>query len=377
MQSGQPVAYTSRALTDTETRYAQIEKELLAIVFACDRFDAYIYGRDVVNVESDHQPLETIMKKPLSDAPKRLQRMLLRLQKYSLNVRYKRGKEMHLADTLSRAYLPGEVSVAEVEELECISHTQSLALAPDDLQRIQHTASQDGALQELRRVILQGWPEHKAEVPDAARPYFDFRHQMTVQDQLIFKGPVVVIPAALRSEMMAKCHATHIGIEGCLRRARESMYWPRMSSDLKDYIAKCDVCLAHQNSPAKETIMQHEIIARPWAKVGADLCDLNGRSLLVVCDYFSGFKEVERLNSTTTSAVSRALKILFARYGVPNIVVTDNGPQFASAEFVLCQQVGLPTCYIITTLPPVKWKSRECRQNHQASVQQMPGNKTV
>ena len=203
------------------------------------------------------------MKKPLSDAPKRLQRMLLRLQKYSLNVRYKRGKEMHLADTLSRAYLPEEVSVAEVEELECISHSQSLALAPGDLQRIQHTASQDGAIQELRRVILQGSPEHKAEVPDAARPYFDFRHQMTVQDQLIFKGPVVVIPAALRSEMMAKCHATHIGIEGCLRRARESMYWPRMSSDLKDYIAKCDVCLAHQNSPAKETIMQHEIIARP------------------------------------------------------------------------------------------------------------------
>ena len=258
MQGGQPVAYTSRALTDTKTRYAQTEKELLAIVFACDRFDAYIYGRDVVNVESDHQPLQMIMKKPLSDAFKRLQRMLLRLQKYLLNVRYKRGKEMHLADTLSRAYLPEEVSVAEVEELECISHTQSLALAPGDLQRIQHTASQDGAIQELRRVILQGWPE-----PDAARPYFDFRHQMTVQDQLIFKGPVVVIPAALQSKMMAKCHATHIGIEGCLRRAHGSMYWPCMSSDLKDYIAKCDVCLAHQNSPAKETIMQHEIIARP------------------------------------------------------------------------------------------------------------------
>ena len=118
MQNGQPVAYTSRALTDTEIRYAQIEKELLAIVFACDRFDAYIYGRDVVNVESDHQPLETITRKPLNDAPKRLQRMLLQLQKYSLNVRYKRGKQMHLADTLSRAYLPGEMSVAEVEELE-------------------------------------------------------------------------------------------------------------------------------------------------------------------------------------------------------------------------------------------------------------------
>jgi hypothetical protein len=96
MQSGQPVAYASRALTDTEIRYAQIEKELLAIVFACNRFDAYIYGREMINVESDHQPLETIVRKPLNDAPKRLQRMLMQLQKYSLNVRYKRGKLMYL-----------------------------------------------------------------------------------------------------------------------------------------------------------------------------------------------------------------------------------------------------------------------------------------
>ena len=78
MQNGQPVAYASRALTDAETRYAQIEKELLAIVFACERFDVYIYGRDMVKVESDHQ---MIMRKPLNDAPKRLQRILLQLQK--------------------------------------------------------------------------------------------------------------------------------------------------------------------------------------------------------------------------------------------------------------------------------------------------------
>jgi len=90
-----------------------------------------------------------------------------------------------------------------------------------------------------------------------------------IQDQLIFKGPVVVIPVALR----AKCHASHIGVESCLRRARESMFWPRMSSDLKEYIMKCDVCLAYQNAPHKETIIQHEVTAWPWAKVGADLCD--------------------------------------------------------------------------------------------------------
>lgn len=333
MQGGQPVAYASRALTNTETRYAQIEKELLAIVFACNKFDAYIYGREAVNVESDHQPLEIITQKPLNDAPKRLQRMLLQLQKYSLKVRYKKGTLMHLADTLSRAFLPESTAVVEIQNLEHINHVDSLAMAPDDIQQLQLAAAQDVAMQELRQTIHQGWPDNKAQTPEAARPFFAFREQMTVQDKLVFKGQQVVIPVALRTEMMAKCHAAHIGLEGCLRRARDSMYWPRMSADLKDYIARCDVCLAHQDSPQRETLIQHEITARPWAKVGTDLCDMEGRSLLIVCDYFSGFVEVERLNTTTSGAVIKALKVMFARYGVPNVIVSDNGPQFASAEF--------------------------------------------
>ena len=77
MQKGQPVAYASRALTPTETRYAQIENELLAIVFGCEHFEAYTYGREMVQVETDHQPLETIVRTPLHSAPSCLQRMLL------------------------------------------------------------------------------------------------------------------------------------------------------------------------------------------------------------------------------------------------------------------------------------------------------------
>ena len=86
MQNEQPVAYASRALTPTETRYAQIEKELLAIIFACDHFEVYIYGRKAVHVETDHQPLVSIVQKPLSIAPSCLQRMLLWLQKYIFTI---------------------------------------------------------------------------------------------------------------------------------------------------------------------------------------------------------------------------------------------------------------------------------------------------
>ena len=111
------------------------------------------------------------------------------------------------------------------------------------------------------------------------------------------------------------------------------MYWPRMSSELKEYISKCDICMAHRSMPGKEPLKQHEFAARPWAKVGADLCDYSGRILLVVCDYYSNFIEVEHLNRATTNTVSKALRTMFARYGVPDVLISDNGPQFASEEF--------------------------------------------
>ena len=105
LQEGRPVCYASRALTTTEENYAQVEKDLLAIVFSCEKFDQYVYGRHIT-VQSDQKPLEIITKKSMIDAPKRLQRMLLRLQKYDIDVVYTRGKEMLIADALSRAYLP-------------------------------------------------------------------------------------------------------------------------------------------------------------------------------------------------------------------------------------------------------------------------------
>ena len=99
LQLQQPVSFSSRALTQTETRYAQIEKELLAIVFACEKFDKYIFGRDVIHVETDHKLLEEIFNESLRDAPARLQRMLLRLQLYNRDVKYKKGPLMYIADT--------------------------------------------------------------------------------------------------------------------------------------------------------------------------------------------------------------------------------------------------------------------------------------
>ena len=106
-----------------------------------------------------------------------------------------------------------------------------------------------------------------------------------------------------------------------------------MSKDLKDYISKCDICLSRQSVPGREPILQHDIIECPWAKIGVDLCELNGRILLVVCDYHSNLIEIDNINKATSQTVSKSLKGMFSRHGAPDIVISDNGPQFSSVEF--------------------------------------------
>ena len=123
-------------------------------------FETYIYGRDVVHVDSDHKPLETIMLKPLHAAPQRL----LRLQKYNLELRYKKGCDMFLADTLSRAYLP-EVNASELtQELEGIDHKFLLPVSEARWQQIEHASADDPVLQELRLMTQRGWPSNRSDV---------------------------------------------------------------------------------------------------------------------------------------------------------------------------------------------------------------------
>ena len=260
--------------------------------------------------------------------------MLLKLQRYNLVVTYKKGTTIVVADTLSRAHLSC-VNVCEFSSnLESVDHTALLAVSENRLQQIRHASANDSVLTALQQTIQHGWPNDKKKVPTNIRAYYDYRDELIVQDQLVFKGEKLVIPAAMRREMMSIAHSSHIGIEGCIRRVRDTLYWPQMSKDLKEYISKCDICLSNQSLPGRELILQHDIIERPWAKIGVDLCELNGRTLLVVCDYYSNFIEIDNINKATSQTVSKALKGMFSRYGIPDIVISDNGSQFSSMELV-------------------------------------------
>ena len=184
-------------------------------------------------------------------------------------------------------------------------------------------------------VIQRGWPSNRKAVPECLYPYFDIQDVLTIEDELVFKGHQLVVPASLCRELMAVTHASHIGVETCIQQARDCLYWPLMSKEMKKYVARCDVCMAHRNEQRKEPIQQHEFVGRPWSKVAADLCDLDKRTLLVISDYFSNYIIVACIQSVTRRSIIKELKAVFARFAILDTLDTDNGPQFASAEFAV------------------------------------------
>jgi len=122
--------------------------------------------------------------------------------------------------------------------------------------------------------------------------------------------------------MFERTHSSQVGIEACLRRARECLYWPGMNADITKHVQQCEICCNHQITQQKETLMPHELNDRPWAKIGTDLFACNGHDFLVTVDYYSNFWEVNRLEDMSSATVIRKLKAHFTRYGIPETVVT-------------------------------------------------------
>ena len=335
LQEGQPVHYANRALTTTEQNYAQIEKELLAVVFSCEHFEHYIYGKHVT-VETDHKPLIAIQKKPINTASKRLQRMMLRLQRFDLNLTYKPGKEMFIADALSRA-LPKQSKISSTShfcnDLETVNFVEDLPISDSTLAKFQVETAKDESLQVLSQVIRAGWPTKTSMVPTSAQPFFKYRDEMTLQNGLIFKGTKIVVPESLHRCMLEETHKSHQGLQACLRRAREVFFWPKLSAQLKDLIDKCSICQSVKPEQASEPLQPHPVPDRPWQRVATDLFTFENRNYLVLVDYYSNFIELDYLADTSSQTVIHKLKMHFARHGVPDYVVSDNGPQYTSSEF--------------------------------------------
>lgn len=327
MQDGEPVAYASKALSDAETRYANIEREMLAVVFGCERFHTYIFGKRFI-VESDHKPLQMIHLKPLTSAPPRLQRMLLRLQPYDFVLCYRPGKQIPIADSLSRAPTEDKTHIPLDVQINLVQ------FSAERLADIKRETERDTVLHSLKRVITSGWPETRNDLAPALRPYWSFRDELAIEDGLIMKGGRVIIPLSLQAFILSKLHEGHQGSTKTKLRAKDCVYWININSDIDDVVSQCAVCQENQRSQPKEPLLAHELPTRPWQILGTDLFYLDGNEYLIIADYYSKFPFIRRLRKNASSSdVINAMQEIFAEHGVPEKVISDNGPHFSASAF--------------------------------------------
>ena len=171
-------------------------------------------------------------------------------------------------------------------------------------------------------------------MPPELLPYFQVRSELSIAEGLIFKGDEIVILSALRNEMKERIHMGHMGSERYKARAWQLMYWPKINADITDMVSNCSACLENRRYHQQEPLIAHGVPTAPWHKVGMDIFSFKSRDYLLAVDYFSSYPEVCLLNDTHSSSVIMKLKSLFSRFGIPKVVISDNGPQFSSYQFM-------------------------------------------
>ena len=137
--------------------------------------------------------------------------------------------------------------------------------------------------------------------------YWNYREELAVEDGLVFKAHRLVIPSSLRAEYLKDLHACHLGEEKTLLRARETVFWPGISDDVKNAVKSCDVRLKYKPAQQKEPLIPHDVLSLPWFKLGVEIFEHRSHHYLLVADYFSKFPVVRKLiNQTSGHVISLA-----------------------------------------------------------------------
>lgn len=337
IQNERPVAYISRTLTPIEQRYSQIERECLSIIFAVTRLKQYLTGINFV-LTTDHKPLLQIFQKPIDKLSSRLQRWVLSIQHFTFQLQHIAGEENLLADALSRNSVSGDHDRTPEEIAEFTICALSNAL-PLNLATVAKETIEDDELIEISNAISKGWDSISCK---KLLPYYHLRDQLSLRfvgnNKLICNAGKVVIPRSMRTQLLTVVHEGHAGINKMKSMIRSYAYWPQMTQDIVDFVQKCSPCIIHQkrgdNAPLQQVA---ETVEKPWSKISIDLTGpseaLEGNVLLTMIDLHSRFPEVEVLRRSRSSDIIESLAKQFARYGIPDTLISDNGTPFVSNEF--------------------------------------------
>ena len=153
-----------------------------------------------------------------------------------------------------------------------------------------------------------------------------------MENGLVTKGARLVIPSTLRSKVLEQIHEGHLGIEKCMLKARDSVFWPGISNDIRETVEKCGICQASSKA-AKPIGNVSDVPPHAWHTLGTDLFYWNKIDYLVIGDYFSKYLIVRRLPNSSTHVVIKELGLVFTELGRPFVLRSDNGPCYSSREF--------------------------------------------
>ena len=364
----------SRSLSPAETRYAVCELEMLAIEWSMNKKCAWwLRGCPDFKVVTDHRPLLGVFEKGLDEIENtRLQRMRLKLQGYSMKVDWIEGKKHQLADALSRAplFAPPE-DEDEREELACRSLRASVienmcksdetccatcgiaTTMTDDcgtgidknLLDLIDKAKSDKDYQQIVTAFKKGDLPEKLPQSHPARQYASVWEDISLFDEyplLVYQGHRIIVPQSCRKGILEILHRPHTGQVKTKRNAKALYYWPGMNNDIKRITEQCDQCRLHLRSQSNEPLQQ-TVAERGFQMLSTDLFEALGQKFIVIADRYSGMVFCEKLNSETTTAVTKKLQELFDRMSaLPQSLRTDGGPCFKSQEFKdWCDKLGI------------------------------------
>lgn len=323
-----PISFVSRRLYAAEQRYSQLDKEGLALMFRVERFHQYLWGRRFEAV-MDHKPLLGLLGPdkavPVQASPG-VVRWALKLAAYSYQLVYRSGKDLAPTDALSRLPLPEvPAAVPEPAEVFMLEHAY-----PEVLSRsaVSQATSRDLVLSQVVKAVSRG--EELAE-----RTYSHKPAELSLQQGCLLWGSRVVIPQSLRSTVLQLLHAGHPGVEKTKMVARSHVWWPGLNQDIARMVQSCQACQENQRASRHVKITPWPFPEKPWSRLPVDFGGpFKGHYFLVVVDTFSKWVEVLPVTTPSAGATIAALRQVFAAQGLPDLIVSDNGPAFVSKKYL-------------------------------------------
>ena len=330
--SERPIGYASRSLTAAQRNYSQIEKEALALVFGMQYFHSYLFGHHFELV-TDHQPLLALLHehRPTSaQASARIRRWSLLLSAYEYTITFRNTHAHSNADALSRLPLPQTQRESKTPS-ELVLLIEHLEDSPVTAHHIAVWTRRDPQLSKVLTYVQRGWPD---ECEESLSTYSSKRNELSVIQGCLTWGSRVIVPPQGRQAVLQELHEGHSGMTKMKSLARMYVWWPNLDKDIDKSVRLCHHCQEQQPAPPVAPLQPWKWPSRPWTRVHMDFAGpVNGKMILVVIDAHLRWIKAYPTDNSSSHTVIELSRVLFSQFGLPEVVVSDNGPCFVSEDF--------------------------------------------